>query len=112
MMYDSFTINPILSVSVRMKEFWRIGKTVIDCSNRSSLHRKNDEKSQAEYLQSLLPKSPVVKAFNVLSAYALESGGLQGKEYIFPLPRNAFPKEGTGVKTNFFSTRKFHFLWS
>ena len=54
-------------------------KTVIDCSNRSSIHRKNDEQSQAEYLQSLLPKSPVVKAFNVLSAYALESGGLQGE---------------------------------
>ena len=54
------------------------GKTVIDCSNRSSIHRKNDEQSQAEYLQSLLLKSPVVKAFNVLSAYALESGGLQG----------------------------------
>ena len=53
-------------------------KTVIDCSNRSSLHRKKEEQSQAEYLQSLLPKSHVVKAFNVLSAYALESGGLQG----------------------------------
>ena len=39
---------------------------------------ENGEKSQAEYLQSLLTKSPVVKAFNVLSAYALESGGLQG----------------------------------
>ena len=23
-------------------------------------------------------------------------------EYIFPLPRNAFPREGTGVKTDFF----------
>ena len=32
-----------------------------------------------------------------------------GKEYIFPLPRNAFPREGTGVKTDFFSARKFHF---
>ena len=31
------------------------------------------------------------------------------KKYIFPLPRNAFPREGTGVKTDFFSTRKFHF---
>ena len=30
-------------------------------------------------------------------------------EYIFPLPRNAFPREGTGVKTDFFSARKFHF---
>ena len=34
------------------------------------------------------------------------------REYIFPLPRNAFPSEGTGVKNNFFSTRKFHFPWS
>ena len=56
------------------------GKTVIDCSNRSTIHRK-DEQSQAEYLESLLPKSAkVVKAFNVLSAYSLESGGIQGKE--------------------------------
>ena len=54
------------------------GKIVIDCSNRSTVHRKQ-EQSQAEYLQSLLPKSAnVVKAFNVLSAYSLESGGIQG----------------------------------
>lgn len=54
------------------------GKTVIDCSNRSTVHRKQ-EISQAEYLQSILPKSAkVVKAFNVLSAYSLESGGIQG----------------------------------
>ena len=37
------------------------------------------EQSQAEYLESLLPTSAkVVKAFNVLSAYSLESGGIQG----------------------------------
>ena len=54
------------------------GKTVIDCSNRSTVHRKM-EQSQAEYLESLLPtSSKVVKAFNVLSAYSLESGGIQG----------------------------------
>ena len=57
------------------------GRTVIDVSNRSSIQRK-EEMSQAEYLQSLLPKASVVKAFNVLSAYALESGGIQGN----PLP--------------------------
>ena len=27
-------------------------------------------------------------------------------EYIFPLPRNAFPREGMGVKTNFFFPRE------
>ena len=40
-------------------------------------------RSQAEYLQTLLPDSPVVKAFNVLSAYALESGGIQGSKEVF-----------------------------
>ena len=55
------------------------GKIVVDVSNRTTVHRKEGI-SQAEYLQTLLPKSAaVVKAFNVLSAYALESGGLQGK---------------------------------
>ena len=55
------------------------GKTVVDVSNRATVHRKEGI-SQAEYLQSLLPKSAaVIKAFNVLSAYAIESGGLQGK---------------------------------
>ena len=53
------------------------GKIVIDVSNRLSVQRK-EEMSQAEYLQSLLQKASVVKAFNVLSAYALESGGIQG----------------------------------
>ena len=31
------------------------------------------------------------------------------QEYIFPLPRNAFPREGTGVKTDFIFRKKFHF---
>ena len=53
------------------------GKTIIDVSNRSSVQRK-EETSQAEHLQALLPKTSIVKAFNVLSAYALESGGIQG----------------------------------
>ena len=47
------------------------------------MYRKNDEQSQAEYLQSLLPRSAVIKAFNVLSAYALESGGIQGSKEVF-----------------------------
>jgi len=59
------------------------GKIVIDVSNRNSIYRKGDETSQAEYLQSLLPRSAVVKAFNVLSAYALETGGLQGSKEVF-----------------------------
>ena len=54
------------------------GKTVIDCSNRSSVKSKENI-SQAEYLETLVPQSAnVVKAFNVLSAYSIESGGIQG----------------------------------
>ena len=32
------------------------------------------------------------------------------KKYIFPLPRNAFPREGTGVKTDFFFCEKVSLL--
>lgn len=58
------------------------GKIIVDVSNRSTIHNKMTI-SQAEYLQTLLPDSPVVKAFNVLSAYALESGGIQGSKEVF-----------------------------
>ena len=56
----------------------------LDVSNRNSVYRKDESISQAEYLQTLLPRSAVIKAFNVLSAYALESGGLQG-EFAFAI---------------------------
>merc|ERR1712241_1103898 len=56
-------------------------KIVIDVSNRSTVYRK-EEQSQAEYLQSLLPRSAGIKAFNVLSAYALETGGIQGSKEV------------------------------
>lgn len=51
---------------------------VIDCSNRSISRAKDAAKtSNAEQLQSLLPAGvPVVKAFNTLSAYAMESGDI------------------------------------
>ena len=39
-------------------------------------------RSNAEYLQGLVPDARVVKGFNVLSAYALENGGLQGSKEV------------------------------
>ena len=39
-------------------------------------------RSQAEQLARLLPESSVVKSFNVLSAYSLESGGMQGSKQV------------------------------
>lgn len=58
------------------------GRILVDCSNRKTL-RRTDNISQAEYLASLYPEATVVKAFNVLSAYALESGGIQGSKQVY-----------------------------
>lgn len=57
-------------------------KILVDVSNRSTVRRVEPE-SQAEYLAGLFPNSRVVKGFNVLSAYSLESGGIQGSKQVF-----------------------------
>ena len=46
------------------------GRIVIDVSNPSN---PANDKSQAEHLQELLPNSHVVKAFNSISAYTIQS---------------------------------------
>jgi len=58
------------------------GKIVVDVSNRATVKRTSDL-SQAEHLAQILPQSKVVKSFNVLSAYSLENGGLQGSKQVF-----------------------------
>jgi len=58
------------------------GKVVVDVSNRATVNRTS-ELSQAEHLAKLLPNSKVVKSFNVLSAYSLENGGLQGSKQVY-----------------------------
>ena len=45
-------------------------KIIIDVSNRD---RTSGDQSNAEFLQNLVPKSIVVKAFNVISAFAMEN---------------------------------------
>jgi len=57
------------------------GKVVVDVSNRSSSSKS--ELSQAEYLSSLYPDCHVVKAFNVLSAYSLQTGGMQASKQVY-----------------------------
>ncbi|XP_076049953.1 metalloreductase STEAP4-like [Oratosquilla oratoria] len=57
------------------------GKVLIDVANNTT-PRSPDQPSNAEMLQALLPKSQVVKAFNVLSAYALENSQAQGSKEI------------------------------
>jgi len=57
-------------------------KIVVDVSNRATV-RRTSELSQAEHLAKMLPQSKVVKSFNVLSAYSLENGGLQGSKQVY-----------------------------
>lgn len=57
-------------------------KTLVDVSNTTLKQRKKSLLSNAEYLQTLAPKSSVVKAFNVLSAYLLQSGAVQGSKEV------------------------------
>ncbi|XP_019647769.1 PREDICTED: metalloreductase STEAP3-like [Branchiostoma belcheri] len=57
------------------------GKILIDVSNNTKL--KKDGESNAEYLARLLPGSTVVKGFNVVSAWSLESGLFGGSKEVF-----------------------------
>lgn len=56
------------------------GKIVIDVSNRD---RPSETESNAEFLSSLIPDAKVVKAFNVLSAYAIEEETAGGSRRVF-----------------------------
>ncbi|KAK9396186.1 metalloreductase STEAP4 [Crotalus adamanteus] len=49
-------------------------KVLVDVSNNLKINQYAE--SNAEYLAQLLPGSKVVKAFNTVSAWALQSGGL------------------------------------
>lgn len=59
------------------------GKLLIDVSNNTERRKGPHYRSNAEYLQGLVPEAKVVKGFNVLSAYALENGGIQGSKEVY-----------------------------
>ncbi|XP_042871620.1 metalloreductase STEAP4-like [Penaeus japonicus] len=56
-------------------------KIVVDISNRAPGTSSRDQ-SLAEKLQEILPESHVVKAFNTISAYALQHGNIQGSREV------------------------------
>ncbi|XP_053404476.1 metalloreductase STEAP4-like isoform X2 [Mercenaria mercenaria] len=56
------------------------GKIVVDVSNRD---KASDTYSNAEYLQTLIPRASVVKAFNVISAYAMENNYNTSSRQVF-----------------------------
>nr|XP_003222144.1 PREDICTED: metalloreductase STEAP4 [Anolis carolinensis]XP_008110697.1 PREDICTED: metalloreductase STEAP4 [Anolis carolinensis] len=57
------------------------GKVLVDVSN--NLKTNQYPESNAEYLAQLMPNSKVVKAFNTVSAWALQSGGLDASRQVF-----------------------------
>ncbi|XP_007076799.1 metalloreductase STEAP4 isoform X1 [Panthera onca] len=57
------------------------GKTLVDISNNLKINQYPE--SNAEYLAQLVPGAHVVKAFNTISAWALQSGALDANRQVF-----------------------------
>uniref|UniRef100_A0A8C9ACD5 STEAP3 metalloreductase n=1 Tax=Prolemur simus TaxID=1328070 RepID=A0A8C9ACD5_PROSS len=58
------------------------GKILVDVSNPTEQEHLQHRESNAEYLASLFPTSTVVKAFNVISAWALQAGPRDGNRQV------------------------------
>ncbi|KAM5203473.1 metalloreductase STEAP4 isoform 2-T2 [Hipposideros larvatus] len=56
-------------------------KILVDISNNLKINQYPE--SNAEYLAQLVPKARVVKAFNTISAWALQSGALDASRQVF-----------------------------
>nr|XP_002713875.2 metalloreductase STEAP4 [Oryctolagus cuniculus]XP_051709330.1 metalloreductase STEAP4 [Oryctolagus cuniculus] len=57
------------------------GKILVDVSNNVKINQYSE--SNAEYLARLMPGAHVVKAFNTISAWALQSGALDASRQVF-----------------------------
>ncbi|XP_059175003.1 metalloreductase STEAP4-like [Physella acuta] len=87
--------NSIIVFAVRAIHFEEViskfrtdlsGKLIIDVSNKS--RRDRYLTSNAEMLQNLVPEATVVKAFNVISAYAMEAD-FDGSSRLVPVASNS-----------------------
>ncbi|MGH0169869.1 UNVERIFIED_CONTAM: hypothetical protein FKN15_057912 [Acipenser sinensis] len=67
------------------------GKVLVDISN--NLRKNQYPESNAEYLAKLLPQANVVKAFNTVSAWALQSGSLDASRQVFVCGDNCESKQ-------------------
>ncbi|XP_026866611.2 metalloreductase STEAP4 [Electrophorus electricus] len=56
------------------------GKVLVDISN--NVRRGQYPESNAEYLRKLVPGAVVIKAFNTISAWALQAGGLDANRQV------------------------------
>lgn len=67
------------------------GKILVDVSNNLKINQYPE--SNAEYLSGLLPQCKVVKAFNTVSAWALQSGTLDASRQVFVCGDDSKAKE-------------------
>ncbi|KAJ7322294.1 hypothetical protein JRQ81_018581 [Phrynocephalus forsythii] len=67
------------------------GKVLVDVSNNLKINQFSD--SNAEYLAHMMPNSKVVKAFNTVSAWSLQSGGLDANRQVFVCGDDNMSKE-------------------
>ncbi|XP_048366209.1 metalloreductase STEAP4 [Sphaerodactylus townsendi] len=74
----------------RLKETLH-GKVLVDISNNPKMNQYPE--ANAEYLARLLPESKVVKAFNTVSAWALQSGALDASRQVFVCGNDSKSKE-------------------
>ncbi|XP_062841752.1 metalloreductase STEAP4 [Trichomycterus rosablanca] len=67
------------------------GKILVDISNNLKKHQYPE--ANAEYLSRLVPGAFVVKAFNTVSAWALQSGGLDANRQVLICGNNVDAKQ-------------------
>ncbi|XP_058232346.1 metalloreductase STEAP4 isoform X1 [Hemibagrus wyckioides] len=67
------------------------GKVLVDVSNNLKRHEYTE--SNAEYLSMLVPVAHVVKAFNTISAWSLQSGGLDANRQVLICGNNVDAKQ-------------------
>ncbi|KAF7658763.1 hypothetical protein LDENG_00008280 [Lucifuga dentata] len=70
------------------------GKVLVDVSNNLKKNLYPD--ANAEYLQRLLPRACVVKAFNTLSAWALQNGPSDANRQVYLCGNSAEAKQAVG----------------
>lgn len=67
------------------------GKILVDVSNNLKVNQYPE--ANAEYLAQLVPEAHVVKAFNTISAWALQSGALDASRQVFVCGNDSKAKE-------------------
>ncbi|XP_008118994.2 metalloreductase STEAP3 isoform X2 [Anolis carolinensis] len=70
------------------------GKILVDVSNNAEINHHKE--SNAEYLASLFPACTVVKGFNVISAWTLQSGARDGNKQVYICCDNQEAKRAVG----------------